>query len=623
MNFFQIRVEQKGIDVVIKLFDANRKLLAQMDSPNLKSGYEILSWIAEDQGNFEIEISPFESNAETGKYNLQRVESRTAIEIDRKRVENEKLFQEAMILHSAKDETEQVLGMLKEEELFDYLRRDDKAASELKANITLTPTEAEAFKRYEEIADEITRIGKEYGELEQESRKFPVGKFPRQAELDKLDAQLTDARKVFNKFLAELDATFRSKDTKQQDSRVAQISSTKALLDSLNQPRTVIISTIAGEDRLNLIVTTSKINRAHTVDIKAADLNKLVVEFREAVKNPRVDPRPLGKKLFDVLFPEGLQKDLAGVDADTIVWSLDGTLRYVPIAALWDGKQYLVERCANAVITLASRDKIDKTQAKRTDWTALGVGVSKQFENFPALTAVPEELCRVVNDPQKKADCLKLTNGKTGVVSGVNLSDDEFTFQNFKQRLGRYPIVHIASHFSLNAGNESDSYLLLGGGKTNNDRKLTIAAVREELDTKFVGTELLVLSACNTAMTAGENSSGAEIEGFSALAQQQGAKTVLASLWSVADASTRDLMSGFYGKLETDAKIGKAEALRQAQIALLNGAYKTDEATKKRGSEVIYLNSETAKQPAFKPDANAPFAHPFYWSPFILFGNWR
>ena len=518
-------------------------------------------------------------------------------------------------------EAEQVLGMLKEEEFFEYLRRDDKAAKELKATIKLTPTEAEAFKRYEEIADDITRIGREFGELEKESKKFPVGKFPRQAEMDKLDKQLADARKVFNKFLEDLDARFRNKETKEKDSRVAQISGTKALLDSLNQPRTVIISTIAGEDRLNLIVTTSKINRAHTVDIKAADLNKLVVEFRDEVKNPSVDPRPLGKKLYDILFPADLQKDLAGVDADTIVWSLDGTLRYAPMSALWDGQKYLVEQYSHAILTLASRDKIDKTQAARTNWTALGLGVSQAFENFDALDAVPQELCRVVNDESKKAACLKLTNGKTGVFGGINLSDSEFTFENFKLHLGRYPIVHIASHFSLNAGTENDSYLLLGGGKTSEERKLSISAVREKLDTKFVGTELLVLSACNTAMSAGENSSGAEIEGFGALAQEQGAKTVLASLWSVADDSTRDLMTEFYDQLKRNPKIGKAESLRKSQIALLNGKYKPGETPQWRGTAVFNLGE--TKQPAFKTDENAPFAHPFYWSPFILFGNWK
>jgi CHAT domain-containing protein len=147
--------------------------------------------------------------------------------------------------------------------------------------------------------------------------------------------------------------------------------------------------------------------------------------------------------------------------------------------------------------------------------------------------------------------------------------------------------------------------------------------VREQLDNKFVGTELLVLSACNTAMSSGENSSGAEIEGFGALAQLQGAKSVLASLWSVADASTMELMTDFYGNLENNPNIGKAEALRTAQMKMIRGEYKTPEEMNAKRSKLIGVNGETSNQPAFNTDDKAPFAHPYYWSPFILIGNWR
>lgn len=533
---------------------------------------------------------------------------------------NYRFLAEILIAEGRIAEAEHVLEMLKETEFFEFLRRDDKVAKELRKKIKLTPSEEEAFKCFEEIADEITRIGREFYLLEMESKKFDIGKFPHQAKLDQLDAQLTAARKVFNKFLEQLDSQFRNRDTQQQDIRLAEVSSTQALLDKLNQPRTVIISTIVGKDRLNIIVTTAKISRAHSIEIKAADLNNLVLEFRKAVKNPSVEPRLLGRQLYDILFPAALQKDLDGVKADTIVWSLDGTLRYAPISALWDGKQYLAERYANAVITLASRDKIDN--GIRDNWTALGVGVSKEFEEFPALSAVPEELCRVVDDPQKRVACQNLTRGKQGIISGVNLSDEEFTFQAFKLHLGRYKLVHIASHFSLNPGTEKDSYLLLGGGTSSAERKLTLATVRENLDTKFVGTELLTLSACNTAMTAGVKSSGAEIEGFGVLAQKQGAKTVLASLWAVVDPSTRDLMTEFY-QILSDPNVGKAEALRQSQIIVLNGEYSTEEAAKKRGTEIIHLDNTTKTQPTFRKDAKAPFAHPYYWSPFVLIGNWR
>ena len=387
-------------------------------------------------------------------------------------------------------------------------------------------------------------------------------------------------------------------------------------MKKLNQPRTVIISTIVGENNLNLILTTSDIQKAHTVNIKAADLNKLVAEFRDAVKNPNVDPRPLGKQLYDKLFPAALQKDLKNIGADTLVWSLDGTLRYVPMAALWDGEKYLVERYTNAVLTLASRDKLNAEVTDRSKWLAFGVGVSKAFENFNALPAVPEELCSVVNDPKKAEFCK--TFKETGVIKGLMLSDDEFTLQSFQNNLGKTAIVHIASHFSLNAGNETDSYLLLGGGE---NRRFSLDALKK---TRLDNIELLTLSACNTAMTSGANSSGVEVEGFGAMAQRQGAKTILATLWAVADDSTGDLMSGFYKTLEISPKLGKAEALRKAQIALLKGeSADATTSTEKRSGVFKTGEEKESAQPKFTPDENAPFAHPYFWSPFVLIGNWK
>ena len=515
-------------------------------------------------------------------------------------------------------EAEQVLAMLKEEEYFAYLRRGDDVAKELLGKLSLSPDEQSAFKRYEEIADKITALGKEQGELYAESLTYEAGQFPKQARLDELEKLLSDANKVFNLFLDDLKIKFG-----EEDKRVASVESdTQALLKELNEPRTVIISTIAGEDNLNLIVTTSDAQRAHTVKIKASELNRLVLEFREAAKNPNVDPRNAGKKLYDVLFPAALQKDLDNIGADTIVWSLDGTLRYAPVAAIWDGQKYIIERYAISIITLASRDKLGAPSADKSKLKVLGVGVSKggMVENadgtrseFSVLPAVPKELCSVVNDAAAKC-------ATGGVLEGKSLLDDEFTLTAFRNNLGRFSVIHIASHFSLNAGNETDSYLLLGGA--GGERKLSIAQLREQFKTKFVGVDLLTLSACNTAMTAGDKSNGLEIEGFGTFAQKQGAKSVMATLWEVADDSTRILMTDFY-RLYESGKISKVEAVRQAQIALLTGKSGANGENKTERSGIRKPNDEKSDQPAFVYNEEKPYEHPYFWSPFILIGNWR
>lgn len=518
-------------------------------------------------------------------------------------------------------EAELVLAMLKEDELFNFVRRDDAVAKELLGRMPLNDPKRAAFVRYEELADRITVIGRQVAELEEESKKYEAGKFPRQAELDESEARLADANKVFNKFFDELSEKFHNRETGGQDERVAKLSSTRGMLDGLNLPKTVVVSTIAGKDRLNIIITTARVNRAHVVNLKVETLNQMVAEFRAAVTNPSRDPRPAGKKLYDVLFPPGLKKDLAGVEADTIVWSLDGTLRYVPMAALWDGEKYLSERYANAVITLASRDKLNQPAPDRSDLSILGAGVSKgaqvagangETRTFSALDAVPEELCDIVADERKREFCAQRPGHPDGILGGVSLLDEEFTLAAFKQHVIRHPFVHIASHFSLNAGSEANSYLLLGSGQ-DEERKLTLKQVRDELGTKLGGVHLLTLSACNTAMGAGERTGGEEIEGFGALAQGQGAKSVLATLWAVTDKSTQLLMSEFYRLLKENPQMSKAEAVRRAQLAVASGTLRADAGGGRRDTGEVAGASPAA------PD----YSHPYYWSPFVLMGNWR
>ena len=507
-------------------------------------------------------------------------------------------------------EAEQVLAMLKEEEVFDYLRRDKVAEDLLKQNVSFTASEREALARYDTLADQITAFGKEYSELDAERTTFDEGKFPKQARFDELKKQLAKATTAFQKFLDELKITFG-----QKDERVAAVDSgLQNTLKRLKANRTAIVSTIIGKDRLNIIVTTSATQRAHTVDVSDKDINQLVIDFRQALTNPEIDPRPTGQKLYDILV-KPIEADLAGIEAETIVWSLDGTLRYIPTAALWDKqKGYLAERFASSVITLASFSTIESPQFDKQNLNVLGVGVSKAAEGFSALTAVPDELDCIITDTNTKTVSFA-PKCQTGVLRGKKLLDEKFTLTAFEDALGRYPVVHIASHFSLNPGNDKDSFLLLGGGDR---RRFTIENLR---GVSFSDVELVALSACNTATPGGERANGVEIEGFAAVAQKQGAKAVMATLWSVADISTEEWMVKFY-ELYGKGNTGKSESLRRAQLAMMYGKYKSTDGNTIRGTAVFSLNGDK-NQPPFKKDENAPYSHPFYWSPFILFGNWR
>jgi CHAT domain-containing protein len=255
--------------------------------------------------------------------------------------------------------------------------------------------------------------------------------------------------------------------------------------------------------------------------------------------------------------------------------SLDGRLRYVPMAALHDGKAYLAERYALAIFTEAARDKLkDRRQA---DWKIVGLGLTEAKPGFNPLPAVADELEAII----------RRSEGDEGVMSGVIRLNHEFTAESLFETLDlRYPVLHIASHFVFQPSTDQDSFLLLGDGG-----KLSLADIR--LAYNFQTLDLLTLSACQTAV--GSATKGREVEGFGVLAQKQGAKSVIATLWPVDDHSTGLFMANFYRVQANQAT--KAGALQQTQQAFLGVGQ---------------------AQPPYVVE----YRHPYYWAPFILMGNW-
>lgn len=155
--------------------------------------------------------------------------------------------------------------------------------------------------------------------------------------------------------------------------------------------------------------------------------------------------------------------------------------------------------------------------------------------------------------------------------------------------------------------------------QTKNRGKLITLAKLKSQNNLFGGVDLLTLSACETAVGGGKDAGGKEVDGLSIITQRQGAKAVLATLWPVADEGTARLMERFY-RLREEQKLTKAEALRQAQLALLGakvGAGGTA-GDAERGAK----RSDGNTTATFTPDPAAPFAHPYYWAPFVLMGNW-
>jgi CHAT domain-containing protein/tetratricopeptide (TPR) repeat protein len=511
-------------------------------------------------------------------------------------------------------EAQFVLSLLKDEEFFEFVRRDKDEIAALARSVELNEVEQRAFAEYVRLADELTAIGTKYQTLFDKRSTLggkPLPDAAEEEEFQRLSRQLTTTSDTFQKFLARLAGEF-ARARPVANIQIARINELQADLREVG-PDVVLVSTFVLPDRYRVILTTGQTQVDRKTEIKEADLNRKLTCFLMALKNPRVDPRPLGKELYDILV-KPLEGDLEKGKFKTILWSLDGALRYIPVAALWDGEHYLAERYQNAIITLGRNSRLFREINR--DWRALGAGVSAKWPGFAELPAVKTELRSIVRDE-------RLTTETEGVMPGRRLLDGEFLASRLKDLLPsqeggrRFNLIHLASHFKLRQTRDT-SFLLLGDGT-----QLSLTEFDKDPRLKLTGVELLTLSACETGVRI-DKADGSEFESLGMLAEKNGAKAVMATLWPVADCSTAEFMREFYRLYQQAQQQGitKAAALQQAQQAMLSGTIQSP-AECHAQTGIVGTNPNVCAMPPFSPNPAKPFAHPYYWAPFILIGNWR
>ena len=515
---------------------------------------------------------------------------------------------DTLIVQGRIPEAQQVLDLLKDEEYLDFVRRD--GAEDAAGAASYDARELDSRKQFQEVQDRLLVAGRRFAALSAQSELSPAEK----AEFSNLETKLVAANKAYDNYLASLPKQFS--DRSEGEARAEALREAKGLQETLRElgNGTVALYTVVSEDRYHVILITPETQVPFTYDIKAADLNQKVEQFRSVLTNPRLDPVPLARELYRILVGP-VAAALEDAQAKTLMWSLDGALRYVPIAALHDGRQYLVEKYDITMFTPASHSRLERPAS--AEWRGLGMGVSKGSHPLPY---VKSELYGVIHDDS-------ISNSENGVISGKILLDDSFTKEAMKDALQHgkgYSLVHVASHFRFTAGNEYDSYLLLGGSEQDSDeqRHLSLAEIKSGTNI-FHGVELLTLSACNTAVGSGE---GSEVENFAVLAQLKGASAVIATLWPVADLSTMHLMQNFYRLHGEHPEQTKIESLRQAQLSLLHGCSGGE--CGQTGPNALPFEADSdpnqaAHTTGFHPAPRAPYAHPYFWAPFVLVGNWR
>jgi tetratricopeptide (TPR) repeat protein/CHAT domain-containing protein len=490
-------------------------------------------------------------------------------------------------------EAEEVLNLLKDKEAADFIRRD--AVADQLRPATLSELERKALERYEQILTQIVPEGQAKSALVAKAATAALN----DAEADRsrqLDLDLAAASTVLLKYFDEEEKTLAANSA--AATRMRELRESEGLQDTLQAlgPDVVAIYTLVLPDKYTALLVTSGTRRAYSTAIQEKELNRKIFEFRQQLQTAKSNPLPLAKELYRILFPEGLRQDLDTMGAKTLMWSIDSTVRYVPMAALYDGKQYLVARFRNSLITPNSLMRL--TEGSQALWRGVGFGVSKANREFSALPSVPEELHRIF----RQGD-----SGDAPVAGRVRL-DGDFTREAFAagMRQPEKSVVHVATHFDSRPGVAANSHLLLGDGS---EMSLEEIAATPRL---FSGVDLLTLSACSTAFT-NSSEDGREVDSFGTIAQRLGAKGVIASLWSVSDEATARLMETMYRIRQSQPALGKSEALRQAQAQMASGILKP--ATGHAENRGAHLTGGQGGAHGW--------THPYYWAPFILIGNWK
>ncbi|RCJ24007.1 hypothetical protein A6S26_20285 [Nostoc sp. ATCC 43529] len=368
--------------------------------------------------------------------------------------------------------------------------------------------------------------------------------------------QLKQARQVIESLqLAELDNFFRS----------ACLQGQIVPIEQIQQSAAAVIYPIILPDRLEVILSLPQQGLRHyATKISQPEVEEVIDQLRENLEKPFTTPegKLLSAKVYDWLI-RPVEAELAQSQVKTLVFVLDGALRNVAIAALYDGNNYLVEKYSIALTP--GLELLGPRPLRQTKLKTLAGGLTEARHGFSSLPNVSDELKTIESE-----------------VPSEVLLNQTFTSSALRKQIDSVPfsVVHLATHgqFSSNA---DETFVLAWDKPIKLNELKDLLGSREQTTPEPI--ELLVLSACETA----EGDKRAAL-GLAGIAIQAGARSTLASLWSLDDESSARLIGQFYKELATK-QVTKAEALRQAQLSLL-------------------------KDPDYR--------HPIHWAAYVLLGNW-
>ncbi|MEH2454852.1 CHAT domain-containing protein, partial [Nostoc sp.] len=303
--------------------------------------------------------------------------------------------------------------------------------------------------------------------------------------------------------------------------------------------------------------------------IDPTEFNKLLTQYLKEVQDDSDSSYfETGGKLYDILI-RPIEDKIKALSPKELSIIATGQLRHLPFETLYDSKtnKFLIQKYPVNYLTRISNNSLKSP------------GVQNAIS--PKIQAVLAFGNPVPRDPQN------LPGAETEVrkIKEI-LPDSEFyigsdaTLEKFKNQALRFSFLHLATHGCFQAEDCKKVKL----------KKNTLLFADTQFDIAnaavlgLQGTQLITLSACQTAVDT--NLNGAGIAGFAYIFERAGAKAVMASLWAVDDKATQQLMVDFYQNLKQG--MTKGEALQKAKLKLIKD-----------------------------------YPHPFYWSPFVLIGDAR
>jgi CHAT domain-containing protein len=340
------------------------------------------------------------------------------------------------------------------------------------------------------------------------------------------------------------------------------------------------------DDPLELLVITAEGEKIYK---RLPDVTrKQVLEEANALRRAAISPianryQAPAQQLYQWLIAP-IEADLQARQIGTLAFIMETGLRSLPLAVLNDGEEYLIEKYSVGLMPSLSLTDTRYRDVRNAQVLAMG---AEEFVELSPLLAVPLELRLIAEQ----------------LWQGEFFLNEEFTLENLKAARSDRPfgIIHLATHGEFRPGDPNNSYIQLW------DTRLPLDQLRQ-LGWNDPPVELLVLSACRTALGDRE----AEL-GFAGLAAQAGVKSALGSLWYVSDRGTLALMTAFYQQLRQEPL--KAQALQQAQLALLRGEVRFEGGQLIVGDCAYELSSELKDLP------NQILTHPYYWGGFTAIGN--